>query len=94
MENAVTSTTYDLVDDRNPTGYAQVLEEQSTAAGTPTTRYVYGLRLIRQERPTTDWTHVTHDYFGHDGHGSVRLWLTRMVWLPTRTLMTRLVFWE
>lgn len=58
-----TTTSY-LVDDRNPTGYAQVVEERN---GTSTTVvYVYGLDLVSQKRGST-----TH-YYGYDGLGSVR----------------------
>lgn len=67
-----TATRY-LVDDRNLTGYAQVLEEQD-AAGNPLVTYVYGLDLLTQTRNvgtvgSPNWQ--TH-YFGYDGHGSVR----------------------
>ena len=48
-----TTTTYYLVDDRNPTGYAQVLEEQPTAGGTPTVTYSYALDLLNQARGGT-----------------------------------------
>jgi RHS repeat-associated protein len=54
-----------LVDDRNPTGYPQVLEEQD-GSGNPTATYVYGLDLISQQRSGA----IT--YYGRDGHGSVR----------------------
>lgn len=60
------TTTYYLVDDRNPTGYAQVLEESTTLAGTPTVTYVYGCDLVSQTR-----SGITH-YYGYDGLGSVR----------------------
>lgn len=55
-----------LVDDRNPTGYPQVLEERSAVTGDPTVKYVYGLDLISQTRGSD-----TH-YYGYDGLGSVR----------------------
>ncbi|MCX7180869.1 MAG: RHS repeat-associated core domain-containing protein, partial [Proteobacteria bacterium] len=64
--NGGTTTTYYLVDDRNPSGYAQVLEEQSTAGGTPTVRYVYGLDLVNQDR------NGTLSYYGYDGLGTAR----------------------
>jgi RHS repeat-associated protein len=60
-----------LVDDRNPTGYAQVLEEWKTAnEGTPSLEraYVYGHDLISQRQ-----TDGTIHYYGYDGHGSTRL---------------------
>ena len=64
------TTTYYLLDDRNPSGYAQVLEEW-TSTGTPSLSkvYNYGLSLISQitlsPQPTTN-------YFVTDGHGSTR----------------------
>ncbi len=60
-------TTYFLVDDRNPTGYAQVLEELSTVGSTPSRLYTYGLDLISQRQ--SDGT--TH-FYGYDGNGNVR----------------------
>jgi RHS repeat-associated protein len=73
------TTTYYLVDDRNPTGYAQVLEELPSITGAPlpapTVRYVYGLDLVLQDYnsngSTTAPTWVTR-YYGYDGLGSVR----------------------
>jgi hypothetical protein len=65
------TTTYYLVSDRNPTGYAQVVEE-FTVTGTTNVnrRYTVGSDLIGQSRLVTgSW--VTH-YYGLDGHGSVR----------------------
>ena|GEM_PF-4422959 len=47
-------------------GDAQVLEEQSTAGGTPTVRYAFGFDLISQDR------NGTVHYFGYDGPGTVR----------------------
>lgn len=61
-------TTY-LVDDQNPTGYAQVVEER--ASGAVTKSYVYGLKPIAQKAKTgSTWT---VGYYGLDGHGSVTL---------------------
>lgn len=57
-------TTHYLVDDRNPTGYAQVLEERTSTA---TNLYSYGLDLI--SRRQSDGT--TH-FYGYDGNGNVR----------------------
>jgi RHS repeat-associated protein len=59
-------TTYYLVDDRNPTGYAQVLEERMTLTGDPVVTYVFGLDLISQTRG------LTTRYYGYDGQGTVR----------------------
>jgi RHS repeat-associated protein len=59
------SSTFYLVDDQNPTGFAQVLEELSTS-GNPSSVYTYGMRLITQERGGS------LSYYGFDGLGSVR----------------------
>jgi RHS repeat-associated protein len=60
------TTTYYLVDDRNPSGYAQVLEEYQ---GTSLSRvYNYGLALISQRQVSSG----TISYYGTDGHGSTR----------------------
>ena len=65
------TTTYYLVDDRNPSGYAQVLEEYQ---GTSLTRvYNYGLALINQQLYDANSHLLTSiSYFGTDGHGSTR----------------------
>jgi RHS repeat-associated protein len=60
-------TTKYLVDDLNPTGYLQVLEELQS--GVVQTRYVYGMAVVSQTRdvgvmPVTS-------YYGYDAHGSV-----------------------
>lgn len=57
-------TTLYLVDDRNPTGYPQVMERD--AAGATTVTYTYGLDLVSQRRGTKV------SYYGYDGLGSVR----------------------
>jgi RHS repeat-associated protein len=59
------TTTRYLVDEHNPTGFAQVLEERNTSAN-PIVTYVYGLDLCSQTRAGT-----TH-YYGYDGQGTVR----------------------
>jgi RHS repeat-associated protein len=59
------TTTYSLVDDNNLTGYSQVLE-QSTA-GTLTTSYVIGDRVLGQSATGTP------TYLVADGQGSTRL---------------------
>ncbi len=72
-----TVTTVYLVDDRNPTGYAQVLEELTTDNGPLTTDrvYAYGLDLISQDQLLDDgqgglvWV---VSFYGNDGHGNVR----------------------
>ncbi|MFA6545411.1 MAG: RHS repeat-associated core domain-containing protein [Limisphaerales bacterium] len=68
-----TVTTWYLVDDRNPTGYAQVLEEHVSLNSQPPTLnrvYTYGHDLLAQDRWSgTGWQ---ASYYGYDGHGSVR----------------------
>jgi len=65
-----TGTTYYLVDDRNPSGYAQVVEEWTAISGaTNLSRvYNYGLSLISQRQMPGG----TVSYYGTDGHGSTR----------------------
>ena len=57
-------TTQYLVDNLNPTGYSQVLED--VVSGTAQTVYTYGQDLISQKQGG-----VAH-FYGHDGQGSVR----------------------
>jgi len=64
------TTTFYLVDDRNPTGYAEVVEEHQSVNGgaaTLTAVYTHGLDLIAQRRSGSV------RYFSYDGHGSTRL---------------------
>jgi len=58
-----------LVDDRNPTGYAQVLEEWAASGASTSLAHVYnyGLALVSQDPGSTAY------YFVTDGHGSARL---------------------
>src|ERR1700686_488163 len=57
-----------IVDDRNPTGYVQVLAE---VQGFSITRgYVYGLELLEQDRVASQVQ--TTSYNVYDGHGSGR----------------------
>lgn len=58
-----TTNTY-LVDDRNPSGYAQVLEEKTSGA---TNLYTYGLDLISQRL-----VGGAASYYGYDGNGNTR----------------------
>ena len=58
-------TTRYLVDDRNLTGYAQILEELIT--GSVDRTYTYGLDLISSSRA------FGTRFYGYDGHGNVRL---------------------
>lgn len=61
------TTTY-LVDDLNPTGYAQVVEELS--GGAVTRQYTYGTQRISEAQPISGtWT---PSFYGYDGGGSVR----------------------
>ena len=63
-------TTSYLVDDRNPTGYAQVVEE--IINGSVNHTYTYGHDLISQDQvdPATNTWHAT--FYAYDGHGNVR----------------------
>ena len=72
FETSGGATTVFLVDDRNPTGYSQVLAEYpggtaASSANAPTVTYTYGLELIAQNR-----SGVVR-FYGYDGQGSVRL---------------------
>jgi RHS repeat-associated protein len=59
-------TNYYLVDEVNPSGYAQVVEEYQ---GTGLTNvYNYGMGLISQCQPG-----ISTNYFIYDGHGSTRM---------------------
>ena len=60
-------TTVYLVDEANPTGLAQVVEELSSG-GTVQRRYLYGLERIGQTQVATAAT----SFYGYDGHGDVR----------------------
>jgi RHS repeat-associated protein len=60
-------TTRYLVEDLNPTGYLQVLEE--IVAGTTETRYTYGTNVVSQTRAIS--TMPATNYYGYDAHGNV-----------------------
>jgi RHS repeat-associated protein len=61
------TTTY-LVDDLNPTGYPQVIDELTGATVTRT--YTYGLQRISQDQVISNtWT---PSFYGYDGGGNVR----------------------
>jgi RHS repeat-associated protein len=64
-KTASAATTKYLVDNRNLTGYAQVLEE--VVGGTVQRVYTYGLNRISQSQASGT------SFYGYDGHGSVRL---------------------
>ena len=62
------TTTFYLVDDLNPTGYAQVTEELT--GGSVSRTYTYGLQRISEEQVISNtWTPSFYDY---DGFGTVR----------------------
>ena len=61
-------TTKYLLDDLNPTGYAQVVDELTGGAVTRT--YTYGLQRIGQDQViSSTWT---PSFYGYDGSGDVR----------------------
>ncbi len=61
-------TTQYLVDDLNPTGYSQVVEE--VVNGTVTRQYTYGLQRISETQVISNtWT---TSFYVYDGSGSVR----------------------
>jgi RHS repeat-associated protein len=67
-------TTLYLVDDQNPTGYAQVVAEEA-ASTSPLATYSYGLEQISRYRNYRNSGGVLVSetvYYVHDGHGSVR----------------------
>jgi RHS repeat-associated protein len=63
-----TRTNY-LIDDQNPTGYSQVLEEKD-ASGNVTTTYTLGLDIIAQQSPAVQSGGTL--FLLKDGHGSTR----------------------
>jgi len=61
-------TTQYLIDDRNPTGLTQVMDEVVNGAVTKT--YAYGLQRISENQQIGGtWT---PSFYGYDGHGNVR----------------------
>jgi RHS repeat-associated protein/uncharacterized delta-60 repeat protein len=69
-----------VVDDRNPSGFVQVLDERTQKVSpteylyfwpTPAKAYAYGHDLISQTKFTAGIPSTA--YYGYDGHGSVRL---------------------
>jgi RHS repeat-associated protein len=63
-------TIYYLVDDQNPSGYAQVLAEYTgSVSNAPTVTYEYGLALIEETYDGTPF------YYAYDGQGNVRFLL-------------------
>jgi RHS repeat-associated protein len=63
-------TTQYLVDELNPTGYAQVVDELQN--GSVARTYTWGLELVAQSRPQTSPNPSLVNYYVFDGHGSVR----------------------
>jgi YD repeat-containing protein len=63
-------TTQYLVDELNPTGYAQVVDELQN--GSVARTYTWGLELIAQSRPQPSPNPALVNYYVFDGHGSVR----------------------
>jgi RHS repeat-associated protein len=62
------TTTKFLVDDKNPTGLSQVLDE--IVSGSVTRTYAYGLqRTSENQLVSNTWT---PSFYGYDGHGNVR----------------------
>jgi RHS repeat-associated protein len=75
-----TTTTYYLVDDLNPTGLPQVMDELTNGAVTRT--YTYGLQRISEDQLINNtWT---PSFYSYDGMGSVRQ-LTNMAGAVTDT---------
>jgi RHS repeat-associated protein len=67
-ETAGSATTKYLIDDLNPTGYPQVLDE--LVSGSVTRTYAYGLQRISENQLVgSTWT---PSFYGYDGHGNVR----------------------
>src|SRR5205814_1693941 len=64
------TTTYYLLDDQNPSGYVQVVEELTITGDTTNLNcvYNYGLQLISQRQPG-----ISTNYFVFDGAGSTRM---------------------
>lgn len=62
-------TTQYLVDDVNPTGYPQVVDEMM--GGSISKTYTYGVQRISQDQP--QGATGTPSFYGYDAHGSVRL---------------------
>jgi len=60
-------TTQYLVDDLNPTGYLQVLEE--VVGGAVQTRYTYGRTIISETRDVASTPSTS--YYGYDAHGNI-----------------------
>ena len=62
-------TTQYLVDDLNPTGYLQVMDEVS--GGAVQVRYTFGNMLVSQTRSPS--TSPSTSFYGYDAHGNISL---------------------
>jgi uncharacterized delta-60 repeat protein len=62
------ATTFYLTDSNNPTGYAQPIEQKSSATSAPTITYMIGDRILAQANASGGMT-----YLLQDGGGSTRL---------------------
>jgi len=63
---------FEIVDDRNPSGYPQILEEITQNSGL-TRVYNFGLALISQQQfDANTLLPSVLSYYGYDGHGNVR----------------------
>lgn len=79
------ATTYFLVDDLNPTGYPQVVDELK-GAGAVTRTYTHGLQRIDENQDVNGpWT---PSFYGYDGGGNVRN-PTNSGRLQTRTFLVQ-----
>jgi YD repeat-containing protein len=67
-ETAGTTTTYYLTDDKNPTGYAQPLEQRSSPTSAASMTYILGDHAIGQVDGSGNVS-----YYLTDGHGSTRV---------------------
>jgi RHS repeat-associated protein len=67
------TTTQYLVDNMNPTGYTQVLEEYTNGAATPNASYVLGLSVLSEAKLSVGATSAVPEYLLTDGQGSTRL---------------------
>jgi RHS repeat-associated protein len=75
-----TTTTKYLVDNLNPTGYSQIMDE--LVSGSVTRTYAYGLQRISENQlVSSTWT---PSFYGYDGHGNVRF-LTNTSGTPGNT---------
>jgi RHS repeat-associated protein len=82
------ASTYYLVDDLNPTGYAQVLEELAVVGSQllPYRLYTHGHDLLSQDQLFDASTNLvwSANFYGYDGHGSTR-YLTDATGIVTDT---------